>query len=337
MNAFNFGLGWIGSMMMERVVSIRNRGFDKGRHVHDVGMPVVSVGNLSIGGTGKSPMVRWVARQLLDSGHAPAIALRGYKSRDGVSDEAIEHEALLPNVSVLVGSNRVRTIANAVQQGSPLDCIVLDDGFQHRFVKRDLDIVLVDGRYPPDTDYVLPRGRLREPPGNLRRADAVVVTHADHAAPTLRARIAELHGDEPIALCVHAWDNLTRIDRDGSGQVPVDALDGLRVVTRLGIARPEGVLGMLPMHGATVVENLPARDHQAVTPADLNQLAALARNADAIVVSAKDMATMGPLLAVRALPVPVLVPRLTLRFLSGEASLRDRVECIFEDDRGQHP
>ncbi len=337
MNTFNLGFSWLGSMMMERVVSIRNRGFDKGRHVHDVGVPVVSVGNLSVGGTGKSPMVRWVAGQLLDSGHAPAIALRGYKSRDGVSDEAREHESLMPNVPVLVGSDRVRTIAHAMQHGSPFDCVVLDDGFQHRFVKRGLDIVLVDGRYPPDTDYLLPRGRLREPARNLRRADAVVVTHADHAAPTLRSRITDLHGDEPVALCVHAWDSLTRIDRDGSGQVPLGTLEGLRVVTRLGIARPSGMLGMLPMHGASVVENLPARDHQAVTSADLDQLAALARNADAIVVSAKDMATMAPLLAVRALPVPVLVPRLALRFLSGEASLRSCVERIFHDDRDPSP
>lgn len=336
MNAFNFGLGWIGSMMMERVVNARNRGFDKGRHVHDIGMPVVSVGNLSVGGTGKSPMVRWVVRQLRDAGHAPAIAIRGYKARDGVSDEALEHETLLPNVPVLVGSNRVRTIINAVQCGAAIDCVVLDDGFQHRFVKRELDIVLVDGRYPPDTDRLLPRGRLREPAGNLRRADAVVITHADHAAATLRKRIAELHGDEPIASCVHVWDHVTRIDSDGSAQVPVACLDGLRVVTRLGIAKPEGVLRMLPMHGATVVENLAAGDHQAVTLGDLDQLAALARNADAIVVSAKDMATMGRLLEVRALPVPVLVPQLTLRFLSGEASLRDQVERIFEDDRDQH-
>jgi len=337
MNAFNFGLGWIGSMMMERVVNFRNRGFDKGRHVHDVGVPVVSVGNLSVGGTGKSPMVRWVTQQLLAAGHAPAIALRGYKARDGVSDEALEHGGLLSGVPVLVGSNRVRTIDNAVQRGEAMDCIVLDDGFQHRFVKRDLDIVLVDGRHPPDTDRLLPRGRLREPARNLRRADAVVVTHADHAAATLRQRIADLHGDEPVAECVHAWDSLTRIDRDGSGQAEVDMLDGLRIVTRLGIASPDGVKKMLELHGATVTGDLAARDHQAVTLRDLDRLATLARNADAIVVSGKDMATMEPLLADRALPVPVLVPRLTVRFLSGEASLRDRVERIFEDDRDEQP
>jgi tetraacyldisaccharide 4'-kinase len=330
MNAFGAGLGWMGSLMMERVVNIRNRGFDKGRHVHDVGLPVVSVGNLSVGGTGKSPMVRWVSKVLLNSGHAPAIALRGYKSQEGVSDEAIEHQQLFPDIPVLVGSNRVRTIANAVQSGALLDCVVLDDGFQHRFVKRDLDLVLVDARRPPDTDWLLPRGRLREPARNLRRADVVVVTHADHAAPTLRQRLADLHGSEPLATCVHVWESMTRIDPDGQRQVAVDTLNGLKVVTRLGIAKPEGVRRMLPMHGATVVADVPAKDHQAVRVADLDQLAAAAVDADAIVVSAKDMATMGPLLASRSLPVPVLVPRLTLRFLTGDDALRKRVNGIFQ-------
>ena len=332
MSMFGPWIGWATSAAMGHVVNLRNRGFDKGKHVHDVGVPVVSVGNVSVGGTGKTPMVRWIVRHLLSAGHHPAIAIRGYKAKDGRSDEAIEHQTALPDVPVLVGANRVRTIARAAQAGTAFDCVVLDDGFQHRFVKRDLDVVLVDARRPPDTDRLLPAGRLRERPTALQRADAVVITHADHAAPTLIERLTELHGKPPLASCVHCWQGLRRIAPDGPTHLDVEALNGMRVVTRLALARPKGIRRMLSEHGAEVVGDLYARDHQAATLADLDELATLASNADAIVVSAKDMATMEPLLNQRVLPVPLLVPDLTMRFLSGEDAFANRINAVFNGD-----
>lgn len=332
MNAFSAGFGWMGSMMLERVVNFRNRGFDKGKRVHDVGVPVISIGNITVGGTGKTPMVRWVVRALQDMGKSPAIALRGYKAHQGRSDEAIEHEQALPGVPVLVGPKRVQTITSAIRSGVDLDSVVLDDGFQHRFVQRALDIVLVDARRPPDTDRLLPAGRLREPARCLRRADAVVVTHADHASSTLVERMTELHGAAPVASCVHTWSGLRRVTADSDTNTDVEALDGLRVVTRLAIAGPEGIQHMLQAHGSTVIADLPARDHQAATPRDVDRLADLAAGADAIVVSAKDMATLEPLLETRPLPVPVLVPQLALRFLDGEAALRSLVGSVFNSE-----
>jgi len=335
MNAFNVGFGWMGSMMLERVVNFRNRGFDKGKRVHDVGVPVISIGNITVGGTGKTPMVRWVVRALQDMGKSPAIALRGYKAHQGRSDEAIEHEQSLPGVPVLVGAKRVQTITQALRSGVDLDSVVLDDGFQHRFVKRALDIVLVDARRPPDTDRLLPAGRLREPAWCLRRADAMVITHADQASPTVVERMTELHGAVPVASCVHAWSGLRRVTADSDTNTDVKTLDGLRVVTRLAIASPEGIQRMLQAHGATVIADLPARDHQAATARDVHRLADLAAGADAIVVSAKDMATLEPLLAgaARPLPVPVLVPQLELRFLDGEAAFRSLVGSVFNSER----
>ena len=332
MNAFSAGFGWMGSMMLERVVNFRNRRFDKGKRVHDVGVPVISIGNITVGGTGKTPMVRWVVRALQDMGKSPAIALRGYKAHQGRSDEAIEHEQALPSVPVLVGAKRVQTITSAIRSGVDLDSVVLDDGFQHRFVKRALDIVLVDARRPPDTDRLLPAGRLREPAWCLRRADAVVITHADHASSTLIERMTELHDAAPVASCVHAWSGLRRVTADSDTNTDVKALDGLRVVTRLAIAGPDGIQHMLKAHGATVIADLPARDHQAATPRDVDRLADLAAGADAIVVSAKDMATLEPLLETRPLPVPVLVPQLALRFLDGEAALRSLVGSVFNSE-----
>ncbi|MCH2135935.1 MAG: tetraacyldisaccharide 4'-kinase [Phycisphaerales bacterium] len=327
-NFFSPVLGFVPEWVMKQAVAMRNRGFDRGRHVHDVGVPVVSIGNISVGGTGKSPMVRWVTSRLIEAGRRPAIAIRGYGAKEGVSDEAEEHRALLDEVPVLVGADRVRQIRAALEAGVAIDCVVLDDGFQHRFVKRDLDIVLVDARHPPDTGRLLPVGRLREPAGNLRRADVVVVTHADHAAPTLRSRIEALHGKAPVAECVHVWDGLDRHVQGQCERIEVGALKGLQVVTRLGLARPEGVHNMLEMHGATVSADCKAKDHQPVTAQELAHLIDAARDADGLVVTAKDMATMAPLLQDRALDVPVLVPRLGLRFLTGESQLRSCLERL---------
>ncbi len=310
----------------------RAAGFDKGRRVHDMGVPVISVGNITVGGTGKTPMVQWIAGEMLAAGLRPAIALRGYKARDGVSDEALEHVEALGDVPVLVGASRVATISAAIERGIELDCVVLDDGFQHRFVKRDLDIVLVDARRRPDCDHMLPVGRLREPTWALKRADALVVTHAAHADDDLMAALTTLHGRPPLAACDHAWTGLQVIDGDTRTTAPLDRLEGCSLVTRCAVAGPAGVAEQARAYGATVVADCPARDHEAATTRTLEQLrgACADHHADAVLMTAKDMATMRPLLEARPLDVPVFVPTLSLQFSMGEAALRARVAAVLE-------
>ncbi len=162
----------------------------------DPGVPVISIGNLTTGGTGKTPMVAWVVRRLRRICQRPAVLTRGYKAQAGRSDEAVmlrlqlqrppgslpaaseEVAAAIPTeVPVFIDPHRVAAAKAAVAAGA--DVLVMDDGFQHLRLKRDLDIVLVDATCPLGFEHVLPRGLLREPPSALAAADALVITHAD--------------------------------------------------------------------------------------------------------------------------------------------------------------
>ncbi len=155
----------------------RNRRYDRrAAAAHSAGVPVVSVGNLTLGGTGKTPMVRWIAQWFHSRGVRVAVVSRGYGSKAGrANDEALELERLLPDVPRLQNPDRVAAAREAAES---LGCraIVLDDGFQHRRIARDLDIVLLDATEPFGFGHVFPRGTLREPIEGLRRAGVVVLS-----------------------------------------------------------------------------------------------------------------------------------------------------------------
>ena len=161
-------------------VAYRNRRYDLGRAaIHHVAVPVISVGNLTLGGTGKTPMVKWVARRLLAQGSRVAIVSRGYGAAAGQqNDEARELSQALPEVPHVQNRDRVAGAERAIAEFSA-QCILLDDGFQHRRLARDLDIVLLDALEPFGFEHVFPRGTLREPLAGLKRAQAVCLSRAD--------------------------------------------------------------------------------------------------------------------------------------------------------------
>ncbi|MEZ6211709.1 MAG: tetraacyldisaccharide 4'-kinase [Phycisphaerales bacterium] len=164
-------------------VNKRNRDFDNGRRIAKLPIPVVSVGNISVGGTGKTPMVRWIVNTLRDLGANPGIAMRGYgRKHAGVSDEQQEHADRMPDTPIAANPDRVAAIHTLIEQHRA-DCAVLDDGFQHRFAARDLDIVLIDATRSPFADRCLPAGWLREPVESLARAHAIVITRSTLIEP----------------------------------------------------------------------------------------------------------------------------------------------------------
>lgn len=339
-------------------VARRNRRFDRGVGVRRVGIPVIAVGNIVVGGTGKTPMVAWTVRTLRGAGASPMIALRGYGSDDPQrADEVIEYRDVLGNVPIAAGADRFATISAMLGRareanrgdaptGAPAaravapDVVVLDDGFQHRALHRDLDLVLVDRRRPCLDEAILPCGPLREPARALARADGVIVTHADGVDDALAAAIEALHGKAPLAWFRHVWRGLelhagaaipahdkendggdggagNRVDRskgddradDGSAAAwhatrsePTSWLSGRRVGVVLGIANPSGVHDSLRRAGARVVADVPARDHQRYDGAFALRAVERCRaaGADALVTTRKDWVKLREVLGASA-------------------------------------
>jgi tetraacyldisaccharide 4'-kinase len=202
-------------------ICLRNAAFDRGwRAIHRPHVPVISIGNITTGGTGKTPMVACIVGKLQALGRRPAVLMRGYhRDRAGRSDEQELLHELLPGVPVLAQPDRVAAAQRLQREHPDANVIVLDDGFQHRPIGRDLDIVLIDATNPFGFGRLLPRGLLREPPAELQRADAVIVTRADtltgEQRTALDRQIKALHGHPPLAHTAHVWagvmDELDRL------------------------------------------------------------------------------------------------------------------------------
>ncbi len=249
-------------------------------------VPTVSVGNLTVGGTGKTPVAAWFAAQLRGRGRAPALLLRGYGD-----DEPLVHAWLNPDVPVLADADRRRSAERAVAGGAT--ALVLDDAFQHRQMPRDADVVLVSADLWTDPVRLLPAGPFREPLSALRRADLVVVTRkaaSVERAATVVALLARAAPGVPVAVAhlalaeVVAWT--------GGASEALSALRGSRVLAIAGVGAPEAFVAQLQAVGATV-DAAVFPDHHAYSALDLRGLAARMAAADRVVCTLKDAVKLG--------------------------------------------
>jgi len=277
------------------VMGIRNACYDGElfRRYH-AAVPVISVGNLTLGGTGKTPLVAWVTRQLIAAGRAPAIVSRGYAARPGdTSDEAAELAILLPGVTHVANRHRAAGVAAAAARGA--DVAVLDDGFQHRRLRRDLDIVAVDATDPFGCGHLFPRGLLRESLGGLARADALVLTRATSVPAARRAEIRTiLEGFRrgcPAAAWLECEHRPVAFRPAGGPAEPLETLRGRRVAAFCGIGNPAAFRRTLADLGLELVGFRSFADHHAYTPTDLESLAAWADSlaAERAVTTLKDL------------------------------------------------
>ena len=274
-------------------VGWRNRRFDRGHAiVHRVSVPVISIGNLTLGGTGKTPLVKWAARWLAERGARPAIVSRGYGAAvNGRNDEALELSQALPDVPHLQNPDRVLAAERAIAEFRS-DAIVLDDGFQHRRLARDLDVVLLDALEPFGFEHVFPRGTLREPLEGLRRADVVSLSRADAISAeergVIRRRVADLVPQAAWCELSHAPGHL--LNADGATQ-PLFKLAGRRVAAFCGIGNPAGFRHTLGAIDCEVVAWREFPDHHAYRPGDLAALGKLVAesNAEVAVCTHKDL------------------------------------------------
>lgn len=309
----------------------RNRNFDAGKGVTTLDIPIISIGNLSVGGTGKTPLVEHIARTLAAAGARPAIAMRGYRAANGISDEAREYQLALPDVPTLVNADRIAAIRNeqrarAARSAPRLTCIILDDGFQHRKLARDLDIVLIDATRSPFNDHPLPRGWLREPVESLRRAHAIIITRADlapDAAATMAQQVSSVAPGIPIATVAYEWSALDITHNTDNRAEPLTWLTGKRLLACAAIGNPDAFLSQITTHaGAAPAHAILLRDHDRYAPRTIDSIiaAALASNADAIITTRKDWAKLSRVDPSRW-PCPVARPRVTVRWLTAAAEV----------------
>ncbi|MEL6797357.1 MAG: tetraacyldisaccharide 4'-kinase [Planctomycetota bacterium] len=306
----------------------RNARFDRGEGVVTFDRPVISVGNLSVGGTGKTPMVRRIVKLVRDAGHDPCIAMRGYGSSrrdDGRSDEADEYAAAFEDLPIVAQPNRTEGLINlfGTERGERVDTIVLDDGFQHRRIARHLDIVLIDATRSPLSDNLLPLGRLREPLDSLARAQAVVITHTERASDVAvnditRASLAA-NADLLIATSQHAWTGIDIVDVEH----PLPWLAGKTVLPVCAIGNPNAFIESVRAKVGRALDPIVLRDHDPYAAATVRRIIREAAHADAIVTTAKDWAKLrgeDP----SAWPCPVAVPKLQMQLVT-QADAFDRL------------
>jgi tetraacyldisaccharide 4'-kinase len=269
-------------MAYRGAVAMRGWMYDSGLFpAEDFSVAVVSVGNLSVGGTGKTPVAAWIARTLTERGIKPGIVLRGYGG-----DETLVHQRLNENVPVIVASDRPRGIRDAIAQGA--DVVILDDAFQHRRAARDADVLLVDADTWSGAPRLLPAGPWREPLRSARRASLIIITRkiADKAnVEAVRRAVAAAAPNVPIAMAHlvpgELWSTAT-------GQtLPLHALRGADLTAIAAIARPESFFRQLTELGA-VVRPYSFADHHAFTTSEARYLAAQASSSDFVVCTLKD-------------------------------------------------
>ncbi len=338
--------------------------FDHGiLHRYPLGCQVISVGNITAGGTGKTPMVEALARVLQREGRKVAILSRGYRKKekgfwqktgdklrfgpggppprvvsDGrrllldsemSGDEPYMLATNLPDVVVLVDKDRVKSGRYAVRKFG-CDTLLLDDGFQYQRLKHRRDIVLVDRTNPFGNGNVLPRGILREPAENIARASFVCITKArggDTAA--LRRRIRELNPECGLMECNH--DPTALVDAFTRERFPLARLKGMKVYAVSGIAAPLSFESSLEKLGAEILERRHFADHHRFSQQEIIDIVNRAQElgADAVLTTEKDAVRMT---RIDRRAVPVLFLRIEVVFLDGADEFRRCVnEIIFRD------
>ena len=313
------------------IVRLRNRYYDRGKNVYNISKPVIAVGNLTVGGTGKTPLVTWIVRRLRQHGHNPAIVMRGYAAVDpSQADEAIEYREQLEDIDVIVGADRFEQITKYLKSGGEADCLVMDDGFQHRKLHRDLDIVVLDFLRDAFSQRMLPAGWLREPVAGLKRADAVVVSHAQRSDPSFAASVHDISGKEPISWTSHRWTGLFVHDENGTTEAGLDWLTGRSVAVRLGIGYPGPVIEALVRLGAKVAMQLPAGDHQPFSTTEIQSLVKNSNHVDAIVMTLKDWVKAREGIDLLSMNCPIVVPNLALEVVEGADELDSLLQSVFK-------
>jgi tetraacyldisaccharide 4'-kinase len=297
---FPFSLGFRAGIELRRIAY--RHGIFK---THRLNRPVVSVGNLTVGGTGKTPLVWWIAERLLDLGWSPSVLTRGYRRRIGgmivlppenrksvnprdVGDEVALLARALPKVPIVVNANRYRA-GRLAEERFTVDVHLLDDGFQHWSLARAVDVVAMDVTEDPDQAALLPAGRFREPFSALKRANIIVLTRTGIANP-IRHREAIAHVNPRAEIYQASLALRGLIDVRDDSVHSLEELQSRRALVFCGIGNPRAFGANLQQWGMDVIKEVAYRDHHAYGAGELHRLEkrARAQGADILVTTEKD-------------------------------------------------
>jgi tetraacyldisaccharide 4'-kinase len=299
------------------IMRIRNGLYDaKILPIHRLGRPTISVGNITTGGTGKTPVVRWLAVNLKD--RRPCVLLRGYKSTAaGLSDE----QALLADdkVPAIADGDRIRGAAVALRRHPETTVFILDDAMQHRRAVRDFEIVLIHAREPFGGGRVFPRGMLREPLTGLARADAVVMTHADEVDLAEITKISGVIRQYNQRATIFHADHVIQDLRSASAEsIPIQSLAGKKYFAFCGLGSPASFFWWLGTAGGVCVGTREFGDHYDYQERDVDEIvrAATSAGAEMLIVTEKDWVKLSRINT--KISIPLWRTELALRFWAGE-------------------
>jgi len=319
------------SLLYAPVIAIRNRLYDKGLlKSRTAAVPVVCIGNITAGGTGKTPLVIWLCSCLQQKNLHPAILTRGYKTKPGeMTDEPALLAKACGGVPVIVDSDRVRGAQKAVT-GQSTQILVLDDGFQHRRLARDLDIIAIDATCPFGYGKVLPAGLLRENPRALKRASAAIITRSDQVdVDSLRDIELQIHKyapNLPIAKTVHRHTHAVTFQ---NRRIALDELKDKPAFAFCGIGNPHAFFSSVKRTGFQIVGTETFDDHHAYTPEDMTRIYETAdkRGAEVILCTQKDWVKC-------ALAAPSQQEKFTFAYLAMELDFVegfDKISRLLDD------
>ncbi|MCF6157213.1 MAG: tetraacyldisaccharide 4'-kinase [wastewater metagenome] len=301
-------------------------------------VPVISVGNITMGGTGKTPVVEYISKYLQKKGKRVAILSRGYAARikqNNQRDEGVcndEHLLLrenIPEVMNLLNKDRVKSGLEAIQHFKA-ECLLLDDGFQHLRLARDLDIVIIDALNPFGYEQIIPRGMLREPLKELRRASMIMLTHVDQCGygriNFIASRLQEFAKHIPVIQTVHKPIHLESIESD---QVfDVSNLNGRRVFAFCAIGNPASFRKSIEDLGAKLTGFHIFPDHHIYTSSELRALNREAQSSrpDMIIITQKDKVKIMDNINIWDIPVRVL--KVEICIIKGQEIFENTINAI---------
>ena len=315
-------------------------------------VPVVAIGNLSSGGTGKTPMAALVASHLQKNNRRVVLLSRGHGGHneskktarivsdgetvllapDVAGDEPVLLARMLPAVPIVVGRDRRVSGKMACELFAP-DVLLCDDALQFWQLFRDINIVLLDAQNPWDNGFVLPRGLLREPPRHIKRAHIVVLTRADNAtSPQIaaaKAQIARFAPNVPVFCATHAPRSWVEIGASAETEKPLTALHNARAFVFSGIADHKAFARMVHAQGVQITGEHVYSDHHVYTESDISGIIVDAQKsrADVLVTTEKDAVKIAPLLAAAQNPLPAYALRVAMK-IDNEAAFFARFDSL---------